>query len=183
MKINYIQTAVVILLCTLFIYAGIFKAMDYQLFLSDLSKSPLLVKYDKTLLAPVVLGTEFLIVFLLAFNLTRKTGLFLSFFVMLLFTLYLSTLTHFFFYTNIPCSCGGILGKMSYPTHIIFNAAFTLMAATAILVSVKKPINLKKKKERPSDFSFFLFIKSNYNDFNQVMTSSRVLPVFCCNLP
>ena len=117
MKTNYIQTTVVILLCTLFIYAGIFKAMDYQLFLSDLSKSPLLVKYDKTILAPAVLGTEFLIVFLLAFNLTRKTGLFLSFFVMLLFTLYLSTL--YFFYTNIPCSCGGILGKMSYPTHII----------------------------------------------------------------
>jgi len=137
MKTNYIQTTVVILLCILFIYAGIFKAMDYPLFLSDLSKSPLLVKYDKTLLAPAILGTEFLIVILLSFTLTRKTGLFLSFFVMLLFTLYLSTL--YFFYTNIPCSCGGILGKMSYPTHIIFNAVFTLMAATAILVSVKKP--------------------------------------------
>jgi hypothetical protein len=141
MKTNYIQTTVVVLLCTLFIYAGIFKAMDYQLFLSDLSKSPLLVKYDKTLLAPAVLGIEFLIVVLLSFTLTRKAGLFLSFFVMLLFTLYLSTL--YFFYTNIPCSCGGILGKMPYPTHIIFNAVFTLMAATAILVNVKKPIHLK----------------------------------------
>jgi hypothetical protein len=135
MKTNYIQTTIVILLCMLFIYAGIFKAMDYPLFLSDLSKSPLLVKYDKTLLAPAVLGTEFLIVCLLAFTSTRKAGLFLSFFVMLLFTLYLSTL--YFLYTNIPCSCGGILGKMSYPTHIIFNAAFTLMAATAILVGIK----------------------------------------------
>jgi len=141
MKSNYIQNTVVILLCILFIYAGIFKAMDYQLFLSDLSKSPLLVKYDKTLLAPAILGTEFLIVVLLSFTLTRQAGLFLSFFVMLLFTLYLSTL--YFLYTNIPCSCGGILGKMSYPTHIIFNAVFTVMSAAAILISAKKQVILK----------------------------------------
>ncbi|QNK64399.1 hypothetical protein H7F33_07945 [Pedobacter sp. PAMC26386] len=133
MKINYIQIAIVVLLCTLFMYAGIFKAMDYPLFLSDLSKSPLLVRYDKGMLAPVVLGTEFLIVLFLSFSVTRRTGLFLSFFVMLLFTFYLSTL--YFFYTNIPCSCGGILGKMSYPVHITFNAVFTLMAAAGVLLN------------------------------------------------
>ncbi|SFD99859.1 hypothetical protein SAMN05518672_10491 [Chitinophaga sp. CF118] len=130
---NYILQTIVILICMLFMYAGIFKAMDYQIFLSDMGKSPLLVKYDKNLLGPVVLGTEFLIVFLLSFPLTRKTGLFLSFFVMAIFTFYLSTL--FFFFTNIPCSCGGILGKMSYPVHIVFNICFTLLAATGVLLT------------------------------------------------
>jgi hypothetical protein len=113
-------------------YAAVVKAMDYGLFISDMSKSPLLVKYDKEWLGPGVLGGEFLIVALLSFGATRKSGLFLSFFVMLLFTLYLSTL--YFFYTNIPCSCGGILGKMSYPMHIVFNAVFTLLAATGVLL-------------------------------------------------
>lgn len=132
MKRTYIVFLIVGLLSLLFMYAAVVKAMDYGLFLSDMSKSPLLVKYDKTLLGPGVLGVEFLIVALLSFGATRKSGLFLSFFVMLLFTLYLSTL--YFFYTNIPCSCGGILGKMSYPAHIAFNGVFTLLAATGVLL-------------------------------------------------
>lgn len=130
-----VLTAIVFLLCTLFMYAGLVKALDYSLFLSDMSKSPLLVKYDKSLLAPSVLGSEFLIVGLLCFSATRKPGLLLAFFVMLLFTFYLGTL--YFFYTNIPCSCGGILGKMSYPVHIGFNAAFTVLAATGVLLNGK----------------------------------------------
>lgn len=132
MKKGYIVFLIVGLLSLLFMYAAVVKAMDYGLFLADMSKSPLLVKYDKEILGPGVLGVEFLIVALLSFAATRKSGLFLSFFVMLLFTLYLSTL--YFFYTNIPCSCGGILGKMSYPTHIAFNAVFTVLAATGVLL-------------------------------------------------
>ncbi|WP_343692479.1 MauE/DoxX family redox-associated membrane protein [Chitinophaga sp.] len=132
MKRAYLVFPIVGLLSLLFMYAAVVKAMDYGLFLADMSKSPLLVKYDKEILGPGVLGVEFLIVALLSFAATRKSGLFLSFFVMLLFTLYLSTL--YFFYTNIPCSCGGILGKMSYPAHIAFNAVFTLLAATGVLL-------------------------------------------------
>lgn len=126
-------TVIVILISMLFTYAAIFKAMDYPLFLSDMSKSPLLVKYDKNLLAPVVLGTEFLIIILLSFPVTRKAGFFLSFFVMAIFSLYLSTL--YFFFTNIPCSCGGILGKMPYPVHIVFNICFTVLSGTGVLLS------------------------------------------------
>lgn len=132
---KHIITVIVILISMLFTYAAIFKAMDYPLFLSDMSKSPLLVKYDKNLLAPVVLGTEFLIVILLAFPGTRKTGFFLSFFVMAMFSLYLSTL--YFFFTNIPCSCGGILGKMPYPVHIVFNICFMVISGAGVLLSNK----------------------------------------------
>ncbi|SDH36486.1 MauE/DoxX family redox-associated membrane protein [Chitinophaga filiformis] len=132
---RHVITVIVILISMLFTYAAIFKAMDYPLFLSDMSKSPLLVKYDKNLLAPVVLGTEFLIIILLNFPFTRKAGFFLSFFVMAIFSLYLSTL--YFFFTNIPCSCGGILGKMPYPVHIVFNICFTLLSGTGVLLSNK----------------------------------------------
>ncbi len=132
---RHVITVIVILISMLFTYAAIFKAMDYSLFLSDMSKSPLLVKYDKNLLAPVVLGTEFLIIILLSFPVTRKAGFFLSFFVMAIFSLYLSTL--YFFFTNIPCSCGGILGKMPYPVHIVFNICFTVLSGTGVLLSNK----------------------------------------------
>ncbi|MCF6407211.1 hypothetical protein L3C95_30220 [Chitinophaga filiformis] len=132
---KHIITVIVVLISMLFTYAAIFKAMDYSLFMSDMSKSPLLVKYDMNLLAPVVLGTEFLIVILLNFTATRKTGFFLSFFVMAMFSLYLSTL--YFFFTNIPCSCGGILGKMPYPVHIVFNIGFTVLSGVGALLSNK----------------------------------------------
>jgi len=128
-----ILNVIVILICMLFVYAGLFKALDYQLFIADMGKSPLLVKYNKDILAPVVLGTEFLIVFLLSFPATKKAGLFLSFFVMLLFTFYLSSL--YFFFTNIPCSCGGILGKMPYPVHIVFNAFFAFLSGLGVLLT------------------------------------------------
>jgi hypothetical protein len=130
---KHILTIIVILISMLFTYAAIFKAMDYPLFISDMGKSPLLIKYNKNILAPIVLGTEFLIVLLLNFPITRKTGFFLSFFIMAIFSLYLSTL--YFFFTNIPCSCGGILGKMSYPTHIVFNICFTLLSATGVFLT------------------------------------------------
>jgi hypothetical protein len=133
MKKHHIVIIAVFLLCLLFTYAGLVKALDYNLFVTDMAKSPLLVKYDKVWLAPVILGTEFLIVILLGFQRTRKTGLYLSFFVMSVFTLYLGVL--YFFFTNIPCSCGGILGKMSYPTHITFNTIFTLIAGTGVMLS------------------------------------------------
>lgn len=133
MKKNYAVTIAVFLLCLLFMYAGLVKALDYNLFVTDMSKSPLLVKYNKELLGPAVLGMEFLIVVLLSFRPTRLAGLYLSFFVMAVFTLYLGVL--YFFFTNIPCSCGGILGKMSYPVHITFNGIFTLIAGTGVLCS------------------------------------------------
>ncbi|PSL29066.1 MauE/DoxX family redox-associated membrane protein [Chitinophaga ginsengisoli] len=132
---KHIITVIVILISMLFTYAAIFKGMDYSLFLADMSKSPLLVKYDKNLLAPGVIGTELLIVILLNFSATRKLGFFLSFFVMAIFSLYLSTL--YFFFTNIPCSCGGILGKMPYPVHIVFNICFTVLSGTGVLLSNK----------------------------------------------
>jgi hypothetical protein len=134
---KHILTIIVILISMLFAYAGIFKAMDYTLFVSDMGRSPLLVKYNKNLLGPAVLGTEFLIVALLNFPATRKAGFFLSFFVMAIFSLYLSTL--YFFFTNIPCSCGGILGKMPYPVHIVFNICFTLLSAAGVLL-LSKPV-------------------------------------------
>lgn len=129
---KHILTIILILICMLFTYAAIVKTIDYEPFVSEMGKSPLLVRYDKALLAPAVLGTEFLIVILLTFPATRKAGFFLSFFVMAVFSLYLATL--YFFFTNIPCSCGGILGKMPYPVHIVFNTCYTALSAAGVLL-------------------------------------------------
>lgn len=120
------------LLSILFIYAAMNKAMDYPKFLLDISKSPLLANFSNQLIAPVILGIEFLTAILLLIPPLRKLGLYAASTLMLIFTLYMGTL--YFFYDNIPCSCGGILGMMSYPVHIVFNAIFTLISFAGILI-------------------------------------------------
>jgi hypothetical protein len=130
------QTSITILsylLSILFIYAATAKAMDYRIFVADIAKSPLLGNFNNVIIAPIVLGLEFLTAILLQFKATTRLGFYFSSFLLLMFTLYLGTL--YFFYTNIPCSCGGILGKMPYPVHIIFNLVFTILSFTgAILI-------------------------------------------------
>jgi uncharacterized membrane protein YphA (DoxX/SURF4 family) len=62
----------------------------------------------------------------------RLIGLYASFFFMILFTGYIVAILRFSSY--IPCSCGGILQKMSWTQHLIFNIGFLLLAVIAILL-------------------------------------------------
>jgi len=119
-------------LSILFIYAATLKTMDYNAFVADIAKSPLLTKIRNTTLAPLLLGLEFVTALLLPFRTTMKAGLYLSSCLMLLLTLYLATL--YFFFTRIPCSCGGILGMMPYPVHIVFNLLFTILSFTGVIL-------------------------------------------------
>jgi len=135
MKRNTIVTILRYLLVILFIYAATAKALNYKVFVADIAKSPLLGNLNNTILAPLVLGLEFLTAGLLQFKATIKPGFYLSSFLMLTFTLYLGTL--YFFYTNIPCSCGGILGRMSYPIHISFNLLFTILSFAGTFLHMK----------------------------------------------
>ncbi|MHA4809487.1 MauE/DoxX family redox-associated membrane protein [Flavitalea flava] len=137
MKRDTAMTTISYSLSILFVYAATAKTMDYTVFVADIAKSPLLVNFNNTVIAPVLLGLEFLTAVLLQFKKTHKIGFYFSSFLMLMFTLYLCTL--YFFYTNIPCSCGGILGKMPYPVHIVFNLVFTLLSFTGIFLSSKSP--------------------------------------------
>ena len=38
------------------------------------------------------------------------------------------------FIPDIPCSCGGVLEKMSWNEHLIFNIAFVVLGLVAILL-------------------------------------------------
>ncbi len=132
MKKDLLLQFIAYLLCTLFFYAASMKAMDFGQFRVDISQSPLLANVPHLLTALFVIVTELTAAFMLAFPATRLYGFFLSSFLMLLFTVYMSVL--YLFYVNIPCSCGGILGQMGYPAHIVFNACFTVLAITGTLL-------------------------------------------------
>ncbi|MBY0482183.1 MAG: hypothetical protein K2Q21_12560 [Chitinophagaceae bacterium] len=126
------------MLILLMLYAGLSKLLIEQSFATQLAQSPLIPGPIVPWLAYVLPLGEILVAVMLVTEKFKQFGLHLSFLLMLFFTCYLFTLT--ILYHNLPCSCGGILGKMNYTTHIIFNIFYTLIALAGILLENIKPI-------------------------------------------
>ncbi len=127
------------LLVLLFAYAGLSKLLDYNTFKFQLGRSPY-VTGIAGFVAWALPVCEIIIVLLLIIQRTRLLGLYASFFLMLLFTGYIYAMLHFSYY--IPCSCGGILSKMSWSQHLVFNVVFVFIALAGILLE-EKPLKSK----------------------------------------
>lgn len=120
------------LLIFLFIYAAISKLIDYERFKIQLGQSPILNTYAN-LIAWTIPLIEIIASVLLVFNSTRIIGLYLSFSLMTMFSIYIYTITHFSEY--VPCSCGGILEHMSWNQHLVFNLFFVILSLVSIFLS------------------------------------------------
>ena len=119
----------------LFVYASISKLLDFENFQVQLAQSPLLSAYAGTI-APLVIFAELFIVLLLCLNKTRLTSLYGSFFLMVAFTVYIYLILNYSDF--IPCSCGGIIEKLGWTEHLIFNIVFALLALIAIIILEKE---------------------------------------------
>jgi uncharacterized membrane protein YphA (DoxX/SURF4 family) len=122
---------VCLLYVVLFVYAAISKVMDFENFQVQLGQSPLLSAFAGWVSWGVPI-TEILIAIALLFPRYRLVGLFAAFSLMVLFTTYIIIILNFSSF--IPCSCGGILEKMSWTQHLVFNSVFVLLAAAGILL-------------------------------------------------
>lgn len=118
----------------LFIYAAFSKALDFKNFKQQLGLSPLINDIDVNILGWGVIIAEVLICVLLATIRYRKKGYYLSLFLLTVFTTYLIVLLN---NDYIPCSCGGILGKMSWNFHILFNSFFIIISIIGIFTDKK----------------------------------------------
>ena len=119
----------------LFVYTSISKLLDFENFRVQLAQSPLLSAYAG-LIAPLVILVELFIVLQLCLNGTRLIGLYGSFFLMIAFTVYIYLILNYSDF--IPCSCGGIIEKLGWTEHLIFNTAFSILALVAIVLSEKE---------------------------------------------
>jgi hypothetical protein len=119
------------ILLLLFLYTSLSKLADYQTFKNVLSASPLLKPVAGVVvwLLPV---TEIMIVVLLFIPVMRLKGLYASFILISLFTLYLIYMIAFT--PNLPCNCGGVLKLLSWPQHVFFNLFFILLSLIGILL-------------------------------------------------
>ncbi len=74
--------------------------------------------------------TEIAVVLLLLFSRTRIPGLVASLFLLLLFTGYIAVMLVGDY--DLPCQCGGVVSKLSWPQHLVFNCLFIGINAYAL---------------------------------------------------
>ena len=128
---NILPDIIAYLYVLLFVYASVSKLIDFENFKVQLGQSPLLSPFAGTisLTVPVI---ELAIAAALLLSNYRYIGLFAGFGLMVMFTAYIYIILNYSEF--VPCSCGGILEKMGWKEHLVFNIAFVALAAIAVLV-------------------------------------------------
>lgn len=126
LHVAYIVSCFFILL---FIYAALSKLLDFENFQVQLSQSPLLSAYAG-FISYAVIAIEIVIALLLSFRQERLLGLYASLGLMTGFTVYIYLILHYSDF--IPCSCGGILEKLGWTEHLIFNIGCIALALVGI---------------------------------------------------
>lgn len=146
MKKQVLLSAVCFVLILLFVYAAFSKLFIYTEFERQLSTSPLLKTYAG-ILAWLVPAMELVIAGMLTVLVTRLTGLYASFLLLLAFTGYIAGML--FFQEHLPCSCGGIIEHLTWTQHLLFNLFFIGLSVAGIVVLKKeKKLNMQKNISR-----------------------------------
>ncbi len=124
------------LLILLFLYASLSKFMDFKTFTGEMNNQPLPNSWTPFLVW-FIPCTEILLSIALIFERTRLLGLYGSLVLMGLFTVYTSIiLMHFFAY--VPCSCGGIIKRLTWRQHLVFNLFFVALAISGVIIQRRK---------------------------------------------
>jgi uncharacterized membrane protein YphA (DoxX/SURF4 family) len=124
-----IRTLICYLFITLFIYAAVTKLMDFETFQIQLGQSPLLASFAIPISYGIIV-IELVTALLLMFDRFRKLALQFSLLLMVMFTTYIIIILNFTPFT--PCSCGGVLEKLGWTEHLIFNIVFVGLALIGI---------------------------------------------------
>lgn len=129
MKRKIILEVICFLFVLLFLYAAFTKLLDYQKFTVQVGQSPLLTGFGDTI-PWLVISLEILVAGMLMIPRTRLVALFASFSLMTMFTAYIVAILNFSPY--VPCSCGGVLEKLGWTEHLIFNGVFMVLGLLGI---------------------------------------------------
>lgn len=124
-----------ILLALLFMYAAANKLLDFENFQVQLAQSPLLSAYAG-IISYGIITIELIVAVMLCLSDSRQAGLYASLGLMSAFTIYIYLILNYSDF--IPCSCGGILEKLGWTEHLIFNICFVVLSALGIFVLVRK---------------------------------------------
>lgn len=130
MKRKIIIEIISSLLILLFLYASVSKWLAFKTFIGDMNNQPF-PNWMTPYLVIIIPVLEVLIAIGLIFEKTRVPALYASFVLMMAFTIYtVAVLSHAFKY--IPCSCGGVIKKLTWPQHLFFNLFFVAISLLGI---------------------------------------------------
>lgn len=121
----------------LFTYAATNKLLEFENFRMQLGQSPLISSFADWV-SIAVPAIEFIIVILLLTTKFRSIGLIITYTLMVMFTAYIYIILNYS--TFVPCSCGGILEKMTWKQHLTFNIVFVILAGLSIVFIPRKNI-------------------------------------------
>ena len=123
------------LLILLFVYTAVSKLLAYGSFVSVLNQSPL-VQGRATVIGWLLPLVELGVSLLLFLPSTKELGLYISFALLLLFSAYIAYML--LFAPHLPCSCGGVISRLSWKQHLVFNAFFIVVAFAGIILFKKE---------------------------------------------
>ncbi len=117
----------------LFCYASISKILDFENFQVQIGQSPLLSAYAEFISYAVII-VELIIVVCLLLPKIRLMGLYSSSALMSAFTVYIYLILNYSDF--VPCSCGGILEKLGWTEHLVFNLFCIALGVIAVCQQV-----------------------------------------------
>ena len=124
------------LLILLFLYASLSKFMDFRTFIKEMNNQPLPNSWTPFLVW-FIPCTEIAVSIFLIFERTRLLGFYGSLVLMGMFTIYaLLILFHFFPY--VPCSCGGVIKRLTWPQHLVLNLFYVALSFCGVLIQRRK---------------------------------------------
>ena len=124
------------LLILLFLYASVSKFLDFKTFIKEMNNQPLPNSWTPFLVY-FIPCSEILLSVALIFERTRLLGLYGSLVLMGLFTIYaILILVHVFSY--VPCSCGGVIKRLTWRQHLILNLFFVTLSVVGVIAQRSK---------------------------------------------
>ncbi|MFD2887768.1 MauE/DoxX family redox-associated membrane protein [Chitinophaga cymbidii] len=147
MKKKIILEIIYVSFLILWAYAAFSKLFAFDIFSTQLGKSPLLrsVAPVAAIGVPVI---ELVLAAMLIMERTKKIGLIGSLVLMVIFTVYLIGILAFS--TDIPCSCGGLLQDLTWKQHVFFNLGVIVLATIGVFLQGGRFSNWKSDKMNKS---------------------------------
>ena len=136
MKRSDLADLISFFLILMFTYGTASKLIDFRSFRMQMLIQPV-PKWSVSYLVILVPLTEVITIVFLLFKKTKTAGFYASACLMLLFTVYVGLAMSGAF-GSIPCSCGGVIGKLNWQQHFAFNLIFLSLSIYGIVIDYKQ---------------------------------------------
>lgn len=122
---------IMLLFIMLWTYAALSKISEFKIFRYQLGQSPG-IAFAAPFLTWALPAVELVMAIMFVFIRTRALAFYLSFTTMVVFTVYLIGMQ--IFASKIPCSCGGLISKLTWTQHIYFNLVFVALGIIGLII-------------------------------------------------